>query len=224
MKKALLFTFLNFLTFNGFSQFDYNERETINDFHPNSVIHGDLDNNGTIDQLVSQTPDCDYTKYELYWTPNLGNGVFGKKQFIYKFQPGYYDTAQLQTMQIHDFDNDGDQDIILVVAYHKENIPPNFDADYYAIEFFRNNGNGTFQSPIQIFSYVYYLESRFYNDIVTFDIENDGDLDILISVYDRIYRVNNLGNGTFSVAQQSEFTGMEDVNLEVADFNNDSRI
>ncbi|MDN3723828.1 T9SS type A sorting domain-containing protein [Aequorivita sp. SDUM287046] len=207
---------------NSTAQFDYSQRETINDYNAVEFYeHGDIDGNGTIDQVVGQSPFCDYTTYEIYWASNLGEGIFGKKQSIYQFQSGFYDTAQLKALQIHDFDNDGDQDFITVNSYHKENVPPNFDADYYVINFFRSNGNGTFESPVEIFSYDYYFESRSYNDMVVFDIDQDSDLDILISVYNRIYRINNIGNGNFSVVNPSQFTGMESVNLEIADFNND---
>lgn len=85
-----------------------------------SIVAGDIDNNGTIDLAVVA-----YTSGETFWFSNDGDGNFGAGQLVASVAasgPGSLDIA--------DFDNDGDLDIVIansdagnVEVYYNDLVP-----------------------------------------------------------------------------------------------------
>lgn len=119
---------------------------------------------------------------------------------------------------IGDFDNDGDLDIILCGGTDSFNAggPTETSCQLY------RNDNGVY-TPVTNFA----VNPLHLGDVKFIDIDNDGDLDIIISGqnYDNImdhhlYIYKNT-SGNFELFQQSE--GLIYSAIDVADFNNDGK-
>ncbi|MEX1014609.1 MAG: VCBS repeat-containing protein, partial [Candidatus Paceibacterota bacterium] len=105
--------------------------------------------------------------FKIMWVPNEGDGKFGTPRLIHQVDVSEHNYRQL----IHtDIDSDGDQDLIANLSPH--------------ILIFENDGSGsfniqfdeTFKSPENLGN-----RTEFYNTIALFDLELDGDEDILIN-------------------------------------------
>lgn len=100
---------------------------------------------------------------------------------------GSYD--QINVMDIFDYDEDGDEDILLVT-----NTPDN------KLNVLENDGNGSFSAPMELDSV-----NSVSNTIRLEDLDSDGDRDIIVASNNFIGWLQNNGNG-----QYNEYTLLTD--------------
>ena len=137
---------------------------------------GDLDLFGVTDYLGTDDPPSD--RNEVYRNE-------GGLQFTAVNSGPLFEARTGQGATDTDFDNDGDIDIFAANRTGDMNI-------------LRNDGNGMFtQIPPASLG----ITHRADDGITTADIDNDGDLDLLLARDDSGTLYRNLGNGTFVFAQ-----------------------
>src|SRR5690606_10445444 len=151
MKKILLFICITFFTYTGFSQFDYSERNIIDNKEPNDIfVFADLNGDGSKD-IITATSRDDYGCYEgwqkLGWSDNDGTGKFGKRKIIgeYDLYALDYENARINEINAADYDNDGDNDITVLIRFHFSDFTIPLVTDYVVIFLYKNIGDGTFQ-------------------------------------------------------------------------------
>ncbi len=161
----------------------------------------DYDNDGDTDLYLSKcvvgsnNPSDPRRSNQLH--RNNGDGTYTEVAA----SAGLDTKTQSWSSAIGDFDNDGDMDLIVADQHINE----------IGTEFYRNNGDGTF-TDITIGSGFENLDGAI--EIVTFDFNNDGFLDIYSELQTRLL-LNN-GDMTFSANSQQMLGGGG-----VGDLNND---
>jgi hypothetical protein len=116
----------------------------------------DYNNDGFADIIMGSTDNVFNSTHVNRVYKNLGNGSFSDVSTTVNVKNGnvYY-----RGIQVHDFENDGDVDVLYTVSNH----------------LFRNNNNGTFSTDV--FSTSGLSSSLVFPGIL--DINNDGKLDVL---------------------------------------------
>jgi hypothetical protein len=116
----------------------------------------DYNNDGFADIIMGSTDNVFNSTHVNRVYKNLGNGSFSDVSTTVNVKNGnvYY-----RGIQVHDFENDGDVDVLYSVSNH----------------LFRNNNNGTFSTDV--FSTSGLSSSLVFPGIL--DINNDGKLDVL---------------------------------------------
>jgi len=151
------------------------------------IYTGDLDGDGDIDIAVTHYNDGDLYVLERVspGTPesygcelDVGGSHYYRKHLIDSPAKG-----RGWNVIIEDFDRDGDNDIVAT-----------FD---YALNFYRNEGNLTFtRIPIED------RDGSLYYGLAASDLDNDGDMDIAVSLRDsdmvKVFR--NDGSGNFDLS------------------------
>ena len=139
-----------------------------------SLNVADIDGDGNIDFVVAM-----YGSNDILLFKGDGNGGF--TQSTIGTAPG--SASDNYALAAADFDNDGKVDIILGGS---SNGNPYF---------FKGNGNGTFQAPVDVPS----LDTNYYNAIDAYDLNNDGNVDVVLADYSGVslWFYPGLGNGTF---------------------------
>lgn len=133
----------------------------------------DIDGDGDLDIISAGT--------YLMVHKNLGGGVFSNPQIVSNFLSIISTTP---TAFASDLDNDGDKDLITSIEDGK-------------ISWFKNIGGGLFSNELVIANQV----QDFIVSLLTFDIDGDGDQDVLASTNDDLLWFRNLGGGVFSSQQ-----------------------
>lgn len=174
------------------------------------VRAGDLDNDGDMDLAVAQ---FGYDDGETRWIENLGSWKFESHILQYLSGP--------INVEIVDIDSDGDLDIISLVSQEWEEI--------YC---FINDGKGNFKPNLLFGS-----SNQDYGSsgISLFDLDQDGDMDILYTNGDAfdyippqgrpwhgVQWLENKGNLEFEFHRICSFTGA--TNVRAADIDNDGDI
>lgn len=128
----------------------------------------DMDGDGDIDLVA-----ISYYGYNMIWSENDGTGNFIEHE-IYRGQYGG------EKLNILDWDNDNDLDIILTL-------------NSKSIYCYENNGNAVFEGRILI------SRSQFLSNYVINDLDNDGDWDIVYKtgVDTKVAFYENDGNSVF---------------------------
>lgn len=164
----------------------------------------DIDNNGFKDVIITGTTNGFPLEPTIQFYSNTG-GVFTEIP-----NPGF-DAGVYGSLSIADVNGDGHDDIF---------ITGQITSDVIGSTLYTNNANGTFTLEINSpFTPVYQSASH----IV--DIDNDGDLDIVLSGRDNLGEptigVYHNDGGTFTDATDANLEGLSAGSLAVADFNND---
>jgi len=137
------------------------------------IIHYDLDNDGYLDIIW---PD----HYVLSWSRNNGENLYELPESIIQYNA-------LSSVEIGDFDSDGDGDILTTSSLPDQQIM-----------LYKNEANATHWTE-QLLT----TDQEPIRRTVCEDMESDGDIDILVVSGDySILLFSNTGNGTFDGGQQ----------------------
>lgn len=169
----------------------------------------DYDNDGDLDLFYTGITSSSAISSRIY--DNNGSGQFTENTShglpaIHSYVSSYFVWG--------DYDNDGDQDIVL--AGDDASIASGTRRVYTYI----NNGDGTFSEKTNSA-----LIPAWFPAMALGDYDNDGDLDLFITGQtgagvEQAILYDNDGDGNFSVNSQS-FTGVETGAVEWVDFDND---
>lgn len=207
MKKLILpFTFL-FITAACLAQTINLEPimpvPQLQDSDVGAVDLGDIDNDGDLDLITIGRGSGIHTA--LY--SNDGDGNFNE------IMTTPFANLYNGTVDFADIDNDGDQDVLMTGW----DSSPNEHTDLY-----RNDGNGTFSlitgTPLELIAG---------GDVEFGDVDNDGDLDLLMTgknmadVGIAILYLND-GLGAFTEAAGTPFTAVSNSSLSFFDMDNDN--
>ncbi len=137
----------------------------------------DIDNDGDTDVVVACQGNPD-----MYKLVNDGTGQFSVVQIT-----NTYISADPYGLALGDFDEDGNVDILQSYGNSQD------------IYFYKGNGDGTFQDGVNTFDTE---PTVIYDAMDSFDLDNDGHLDLIISGYNsrlvQFYKGN--GDGSFDYA------------------------
>jgi hypothetical protein len=170
-------------------------------FVSGTLFPTDIDNDGDKDLIVGYYGATD----SIAWFENLdGQGNFGSIQIISN------DLLVPDSVFAADFDNDGDQDV-LVASYGIDKV----------IWYENTDGQGNFSIEHIITS-----SADGATNVFAKDLDNDGDIDVVCAAYtgnEVIYYLND-GSGNFNYQQiiASNFTGASSVIAD--DINGDGKI
>jgi hypothetical protein len=161
---------------------------------------GDYDNDGDLDILM--TGRRDNTFYTMIYRNN-GNGTFTNLNAA--LAPVAYGNASWG-----DYDHDGDLDVLLA----------GWDNTKDLLHVYKNIGNGSFVKLSQE------LKATGYMDAEWGDMDNDGDLDVVVSGFENnttsvVYLYVNNRNDSFSFSPLSLTTPVHDGSVTVGDSDND---
>lgn len=159
----------------------------------------DIDNDGYLDILTSSEIDG---PAKLIWFKNLGDVTFSEEIEIFQFDFIQSDQTSIVYIDYVDINTDNQKDIV-IIGYHDD-----YGVSRFWIENIDNQGN---------------FDENFHGLPIVddfFDMDNDGDNDILSSNSNSIFWVENTdGLGGFSTQHivSDEFSG----NSKASDINND---
>lgn len=140
--------------------------------YPTGASTIDINNDGLLDIIV-----CNRINNKISWFRNLGNFNFSALTTLINISNGPNLTL------ISDIDNDGKEDIIT-----------NLSANNTAVVWLKNNGNGTFSSPLTIYTNNSYAIEK----MLSKDLNNDGYPEIVLGDSSHyIFWMQNSGDGTF---------------------------
>ena len=161
------------------------------------VDAADLNNDRRIDLIISSNEGP-------RWMRQLTGLQFAAPAVIANT---YSTFSEPQAVEPHDFDKDGDIDVVVAIAGQDR------------LFFSRNNGGGSFASPVDLDKpdRPYALDAG--------DLDGDGHLDIVTAPRDatdaRVIWFKNNGNGTFGAKRPLTGTARDVTSVTVADFDRD---
>ncbi len=189
---------------NGSASFTEDHNSSITGFNYPGIGWGDVDGDGDLDFAISGNTSTGY-QAKLYL--NNGSAVFTEAA-----SDPFYD-AYWGNMEMGDLDNDGDLDIF------QTGLRANSTR---VAEIFWNDGKGTFtKDTTNTFT------GTADGETPLADVDNDGDLDILLSGYidaaGNITQVHlNDGTGSFSLSQSLQ--GVASNGMDFGDYDNDGDV
>ncbi|NOU36040.1 MAG: choice-of-anchor D domain-containing protein [Kiritimatiellaceae bacterium] len=170
----------------------------------------DMDRDGDLDLVVAGlyiNPDNSFSYAAVVWLNN-GNGTFTKGAQLTRSN-----VANKIQMAVADFDGDGDFDILI----------SNDNATTPGSTLFLNDGTGTFTTGWTSSTLRFTCRPK------AIDLDNDGDLDVLVTKYlgsgsDLGIRLLNNGTGTFTEDAAFTFPGIGDMAIALGDIDNNGTI
>ncbi len=189
---------------NGVGNFTESLGTPFPELRSGSVKFSDVDNDGDQDLLITGSSSSNQAITELYL--NDGTGIFTLETNSLFF------TRRFSSIAFADIDNDGDEDVLI------SGESPTGGLSTYLYE---NDGNGVF-SKISGTSFTGVSSG----DIGFSDIDNDGDLDVLITGNSSTYNSNRvskfyLNNGSGSYSYHASLVGLGTSSIGFSDIDND---
>ena len=173
---------------------------------PEDVELGDIDRDGDLDIVFGQFNDAG----RIGWIRNDGASSFSFVETI------NFDNQvnEVRDIDLHDLDGDGYLDVL--ASSNGTSTP--------GIVWFRNEQKGTFENEARVIE----AETQFINtEVHADDIDNDGDLDVLVSEYradgDYFWYLND-GYGNFSSRDSLGITFSGAWTVETGDLNGDGYV
>jgi hypothetical protein len=169
---------------------------------------GDYDNDGKLDLIVSGQ-DGSSRITQVY--KNIGDNIFEHQNNI------SLTGVRSGTTSWVDYDNDGDLDIFITGSI---NAWPISEESGHQLKVYKNE-MGEFIEQIDID-----LPKIFYSSIDWGDLDNDGDLDLILAGKDesntaKTFIFENIGNGNFSQRSDIIIPGVLSGDVKWGDYNND---
>jgi len=162
-----------------------------------SVSFADVDADNDLDVLITGDSDSGRTA-KLY--NNDGTGTFTE------VSDTLFEPVRGSSAAFSDLDNDGDLDVLITGFSDSDDVP----------KLYLNDGTGVF-TKVSDTSF----ESVEGSSIVFFDIDSDGDTDVLIAGYPNSIMYLNDGSVDFTKISKSFFTGVYDGSVAFSDVDND---
>jgi subtilase family protein/fervidolysin-like protein/VCBS repeat protein/FG-GAP repeat protein len=203
---------------DGTGHFGAPKRTPMEDFGtpPAGYVLGDFRNTGRPDLVVSSSGYQGKPNADLGFLPNNGDGSFGKARVTMLDINAF---SSLGVLATGDFNKDGKLDLVATAAM--EPSAPGTPGTYVLLTLL-GNGDGTFRigSSVPIEPGVYTAPFMMFVG----DYNRDGNLDVLVWVYDNVIGVQNhhvyeflgKGDGTFAapklILPNFGFFGMADLN------------
>ena len=189
---------LTIIILPGFVWADFGTRTNIGTgVDLSSIALGDIDNDGDLDLIVT---GYDGSGRRLDKYINNGAGSFTK-------YTNWGTRIYRSSIALGDIDNDGDLDLIVT----------GYDGSGGRLDKYKNNGFGSFSGPTSFGTGVYY------SSIALGDIDNDGDLDLIVTGYSSSgYRLDKyINNGAGSFSGSSLGPGVYFSSIALGDIDND---
>jgi hypothetical protein len=156
---------------------------------------GDMNNDGFVDVVILH-------EQQLRILPGRGNGTFAAPVTVAPLASWY----ELRVWGLTtDIDGDGNRDIFVTEPVN-------------TFKYFRGNGNGTFQAPIELVSQAMGYQPT---DATTGDFNGDGRRDVAVVSQPGIDIFLNNGNGTFAASFIAAYPLTD---ITTRDMNNDGRL
>lgn len=124
-----------------------------------------------------------------------------------------FESFEIGVSSLCDVDGDGDDDLVYGTQYIGSwGNPSNF------VAWTENIGGGTFQGE-----YILLDSLMSFTNLITMDLENDGDVDIIVASYNSegVYVISNQGGGLFSQAEELIRTKNYPTQIATEDLDND---
>ncbi|THF51094.1 T9SS type A sorting domain-containing protein [Flavobacterium supellecticarium] len=171
-----------------------------------AVLFQDIDNDGDVDLLMAGQGGGAGTT-NLYVNDGSGNFTLANANIPAKINLIY------ATIAMADIDNDGDPDLLLTGMDGSDN--------QIRMALYKNNGSGVFTKVNNPG-----IEPIFTGGAVFEDVDNDGDMDLMMMGADPLYaKVAKLylndGSGNFTLKANTPFIGAQYGDVKFAEVNND---
>jgi hypothetical protein len=181
MKKMLLFGLSLVLNMSIQAQISFGVQDTLSTFmyNANTVLYADIDGDGIKDIIAESKGTGGVGQYGvIVWYKNDGKANFQTADTILG--------VPNQNMAIGDLDNDGDNDFVYV------------DLNFRQLILYRNDGSGNFIKSDTVKTYDSGTSIGLMS-ISIYDMDNDGDMDIISSHYNKQSLIglenNTIGGG-----------------------------
>ena len=171
-----------------------------------SIVLGDIDNDGDLDLILTGFYFDGSSFYISKIYKNDGTGGFTE------INPDSLQTIRLGSVVLGDIDNDGDLDLVLAGS----------SSGVTYSEIYENDGTGSFTKI-----YANSLTNVMMSSIALGDLDNDGDLDLVLTGYvggtrtvSKIYE--NGGTGNFTEIYSNSLTNVRYSSIALGDIDNDN--
>ena len=190
---------------NGSGELTKKQNPSLPKFADGNATIGDVDKDGDLDIIISASDVSDNYFADIYLNDGTANfTAMGSTAFT---------AVKFSSLKLIDIENDGDLDVIISGIQQNKNA---------SVALYINDGHGNFSMDTNSV-----FEQIIAQDIDSDDLDNDGDLDILMSGSDNNFVIPftnlylNNGNGLFTKLEstnlQQTFLGSN----EITDLDND---